>query len=78
MTPNTSLSSRFRITLPYGDYRRLEQLATRSGNTVMREATLLLIVGIRVAEQRWAAIDGDEAVAHRGQGILNDGKRGGV
>jgi hypothetical protein len=66
------LSRRFRIQLPESEYQRLEVLATRAGNTVMREAVMLLHVGIRVAERRWAAIDGDGTIPHIGRGELYD------
>jgi len=55
----TSRSRRFRVTLGDLDVRRLEGLAGRSGLPFAAEASLLLVAGIRMAERRWASVDGD-------------------
>jgi hypothetical protein len=55
----TSHSRRFRVQVAEAEYRRLELLASRSGLTVMREAVLLLMQGVRIAERRWREIDGE-------------------
>ena len=55
----TSLSRRFRISLSEAHYQRLEHLAAWSGNQVAREASLLLVAAIRMAERRTDTLFGD-------------------
>ena len=49
----TSLSSRFRVTLPAADVAVLDWLAVESGNDRPTEAALLLRSGIRLALRRY-------------------------
>jgi hypothetical protein len=54
----TSRSRRVRLTLRDADVKRLEGLAVRSGLSFAAEASLLLVVGITMAERRWQVLDG--------------------
>jgi hypothetical protein len=65
----TSRTRRFRVTLSDLDVHRLEGLAERSGLTFAAEASLLLVVGIRAAERRWMAIDGQGDMRRQDPGM---------
>jgi hypothetical protein len=74
----TSRSRRFRVSLSDLDYERLAGLAEHSGLAFGLEASLLLVAGIRMAERRWAAIDGDAPRGWPHPELIPQERRGGA